>query len=1127
MSKAGGAQKSFKRIEKARPGWANEAELRKTWVSELESVLGVSFDMERAKNDLSYNNVIIEFKAPGFFKGKTTSAKFIEATQERLLPYITKASAKSGLSVEDYIGIAIDGDHVCFAQVVGAEIKHGHLLPFSPEAFGMVLDACRNNFRRAVTAENLLTDFGHTSEAAAEVMQALSDALASALKPKSSSKKIKMLFEEWRALYGQVADLSSDQLESIDRALRFDWKGASDLSMPARLFVIHSYNSLVIKLLAAEIVAAHGLSTFKAPAESFCALMTDEDLVAALDREIERGALFSGAGINGFVEEAIFSWHLDAAKTAQGKKALIPALRALIGKLSLYRTDRLTRQRDALRDFYQGLVPETLRKSLGEFYTPDWLVDFTVSKAQPKSWLGARLLDPTCGSGSFLVEALRRKRAAADKAGWDARKTLEALRSEVWGFDLNPLAVQTARVNFLMEIADLLAASKGEPIELPVLLADAIYSPAQDPTGADGIVEYKIGSQVASLTITLPSKLAFERDRLDAVFETMGAHVEDDQEYPVAAKALIRSKAVTATEAAEWEKPLSATYNQVLALHRKNWNGIWFRIVRNFFWSATAGKFDVIVGNPPWVRWSRLPEAYRERVKPTCEQYDIFSKTGHHGGNELDISAMITYTTGDKWLRAGGRVAFVITQTLFQNPSSAGFRNFRVHEGIHLAPVSVDDLKALKPFPDAANKTAVAIFHKTTDAPAYPVPYTVWEAAQDQARAIKPELSLPEVLSKVIRKDWEANPVGAEGSPWAVLPKGRFDEIRQLAHPSDWVEGRKGITVDLNGVYFVPVLDQNPDSSLVQIETQPSSGKKDIGPAKKVWIEPDWLYPLIKGASDFGPCYLKPDLNLCALVPNKGIKKSDFAAASAAEPPATKKYFNSFKKHLEARSTWKSRMSPMGAPNYAIYNVGDFTFKPWKVIWAEMPGRFCAAVAGSKSVPLVGPRPYVPDHKIFFVALDDETEAHYLCGLLNSATVAQYVEAHNVAIQVGDIFKHMRLPRYEAQTSAHKDLADLTKKAHQESDETTRAGLVQLVRDAADKLLEDWIDGLMTQERQAAEEEVAAVLPHQAEFLSLLDKDISGESERVGPIPRKLINRIKKLVGDVKVDLDADLGDEA
>lgn len=1116
---------AFKAIDHRRRDWQGEEEVRIAWVKALEIALGVNFNAERERKDSSYNNVVIEFKAPGLFKGSDKSPKFIEATTDRLLPYIQKAAVKSGLAPEDYIGIAIDGDHICFAQVAGATLKYNHLLPFSTSSVGMVIEACRNNYRRAVSAENLLADFGHASLAASTVMQELSDSLSTAVRATKRSK-IKMLFEEWRDLYGQVADLSSDQVESIDKALRFDWKGPVELAMPARLFVIHTYNSLIIKLLAAEIVSAHGLSTTKAPAEAFCAMLSDDKLIDALDHDIEHGGLFEGAGINGFVEEAIFSWHLDAARTAKGKKGLLPALRALIGQLSLYRTDRLSRQRDALRDFYQGLVPETMRKSLGEFYTPDWLVDFTVSKVAPASWIGPRFLDPTCGSGSFLIEVLRRKREAAKNAGLSASATLNALCSEVWGFDLNPLAVQTARVNFLMEIADLMAQAPGAPIELPVLLADAIYSPAPDPAGVNQVVEYKIGSQVASLNILLPAELAFNRVRLDAVFELMGEHVESDHEYDQTARALVSGGQMSKEEAVKWAAPLSKTYNQVLALHRKNWNGIWFRIVRNFFWSATAGKFDAIVGNPPWVRWSRLPEAYRERVKPTCAQYDIFSKTGHHGGNELDISAMITYTTGDKWLRDDGKIAFVITQTLFQNPSSAGFRNFRINDSGNLIPVEIDDLKALKPFPDAANKTAVAIFHKTTAEASYPVPYTVWGAAKDQTRNIRPDQTLSEVLAKVVRTTWEASPVGKVGSPWAVLPIGRFDEISQLAKPSDWVVGRKGITVDLNGVYFVPIQQVNEETRLVQIKTQPASGKKDIGKEKTAWVEPEWLYPLIKGASDFEPCYLKPNLALHAIVPNTGIRKADFKDADDAVLPKTKAYFKSFNSVLKERSTWKSRMQPMEAPNYTIYNVGDFTFKPWKVIWAEMPGKFCAAVAGSKDVPLMGMRPYVPDHKIFFVAFDDENAAHYLCGLLNSTTVSQYVEAHNVAIQVGDIFKHMRLPKYDAANAAHKKIVDLCKTAHKEADVAKRAILVESVRTDADALLASWVKALKAEDVALAEKERQETLPHQAEFLSLLHNDIAGPSAAVKEMPKALLSRIKKLVGNIPVDLDASFGEE-
>ena len=543
----------------------------------------------------------------------------------------------------------------------------------------------------------------------------------------------------------------------------------------------------------------------------------------------------------------------------------------------------------------------------------------------------------------------------------------------------------------------------------------------------------------------------------------MGNMVAEEVAFDDVLVSMRAVEALDEAEAREWDRPLRETYERVLELHRKNWNGIWFRIVRNFFWSATAGEFDVVVGNPPWVRWSRLPARYRQRVKPTCEQYDIFSKTKHHGGNELDISAMITYTVADKWLKLGGKLAFIITQAVFQNPSSAGFRNFRIQNDTYLVPLEIDDLKALKPFADAANKTAVALFKKSDVPPSYPVPYVLWGVRAGQRRTIRPTLSLAEVKEKVIEFPFEANPVQGKGSPWAILPPGRFEMLRAIStfREETWVEGRKGITADLNGVYFVPVLDEGPDEGLVQIRSRPDAGKKDIGKARTAWVEPGWLYPLIKGASDFKPCRFQPAEKLFAVVPNRGIRRGDYAVAQRelARMPKMQAYLSSYSKLLKLRSTWKGRMQRANAPEYAVYNVGPFTFKPWKVIWAEMSGRFGAAVAGSALVPLIaGERPYVPDHKIFFVALDDKTEAHYLCGLLNSKLVREYVESHNVAIQVGDIFKHMRLPPFQRDDAQHRYLAALVEQVHGEDDDAKHATSLEEVRHVADTLLERWTE---------------------------------------------------------------------
>lgn len=716
-------------------------------------------------------------------------------------------------------------------------------------------------------------------------MQELSNALADAL-GQTGNSKIKMLFEEWATLYGQVADLSIQQRKKINGSLGFTFTGSTVFDLPAKLFVTHTFHALLMKLIAAEIVAAHGMASSPSLIHELLAISSDEDLIDALRSNIEEGFFFNVVGLHGFVEETVFSWYLDAASKDVTRTALCLAIRTLLAKLSVYRFDSIKKtgsSRDVLRDFYQNLVPEELRKSLGEFYTPDWLVEHSVSKLGYKGdkWLTARFLDPTCGSGSFLLEVIEQKRKAALAEEWTAEQTVVMLTTTVWGFDLNPLAVQTSRVNFLIAIADLLKQCKGIDIEIPVLLADAVYSPAPHPDGDKKMVEYSIGSQQANLQVVLPADLVNDRGRLDKVFQLMGEEVENDSDYLPVSNELVKSRTLSREQADEWNDCLKATYDQVLALHRKKWNGIWFRIMRNFFWSATVGQFDAIIGNPPWVRWSNLPEAYRNRAKPTCEKYDIFSDTKFHGGNELDISAIISYTTADKWLVEGGLLVFVITQTLFQSPSSQGFRRFRINATDRLVPISIDDMKELKPFPDAANKTAVAMFTKKLNGSVnYPLDYRVWvgKPKTDKAgnlkvgrsgkvsrlKTIDAHLHYPEVTDLVDVIQMEANPVSQtmEGAPWAIMKPGQFSACQLLFGPSTWVNGRKGITTDLNGVYFVDIIDANLEARLVKVRTRPHEGKTDLGQPREFWVESNSLYPLAKGAGDIRPCYFLPENTL-------------------------------------------------------------------------------------------------------------------------------------------------------------------------------------------------------------------------------------------------------------------------
>ena len=147
-----------------------------------------------------------------------------------------------------------------------------------------------------------------------------------------------------------------------------------------------------------------------------------------------------------------------------------------------------------------------------------------------------------------------------------------------------------------------------------------------------------------------------------------------------------------------------------------------------------------------------------------------------------------------------------------------------------------------------------------------------------------------------------------------------------------------------------------------------------------------------------------------------------------------------------------------GAPFYSVYNVGLYTFQPWKVVWPEMSSKFYAAVAGSLEVPGNSLRTFVPDHKIYFASFNEKEPAYFLCGLLNAPIVVEWIESHNIKIQIGDIFKHLTLPKFDGKMTEHLLLINLVEKAHQTHDTRTRKKIINEAMVIAEQIIKVWLE---------------------------------------------------------------------
>jgi methylase of polypeptide subunit release factors len=182
-------------------------------------------------------------------------------------------------------------------------------------------------------------------------------------------------------------------------------------------------------------------------------------------QEIVQGTVFKKLGILNFLEGDFFSWAArpPVIATTQG------IVSRLVNLLSTYQMRDLSE--DVMKGLYQELVDPKDRHDLGEYYTPDWLAarmcDALLSKSDEEM-----VLDPACGSGTFLYQAIEHNKRHLPRT----RQSLEKILESVVGIDIHPLAVLVSKVNVLLALGDLFQKRVG-PVSIQVYSADSIRYP--------------------------------------------------------------------------------------------------------------------------------------------------------------------------------------------------------------------------------------------------------------------------------------------------------------------------------------------------------------------------------------------------------------------------------------------------------------------------------------------------------------------------------------------------------------------------------------------------------------------------------------------------------------------------
>jgi len=524
--------------------------------------------------DSVYSRVIIEYKnpkSPGDRIGPKADSPGSRKVVEQIKKRFYDMRQQRGQSLNSLFGVGLDGNHFIFVRFRDDKWQVQEPVEVNRVSAERFLWALFNlgHKGKSFSPEYLAGDFGSQGGNTVAIggIHALYGAVVATDNPKAQT-----FFSQWKILFGEVCGYDVDNPSEKIRKLAEFYQVSVRNPKPAELlFAVHTYYALFMKLLAAEIVAFfHKLPT---PLQKMMQATTSNKLKREMD-DLEAGSIFRHLNITNFLEGDLFAWY-NGVWTEPIEKLV----REMVTRLDDYNPGTLSEDpagsRDLLKKLYQQLFPKSVRHDLGEYYTPDWLAEHVLNELGCIGDPDKRLLDPACGSGTFLVMAINRIRQWYDQnrenRRFDEGELCRKILSNVIGFDLNPLAVMAARTNYLIAIRDLIG--RVERVEIPVYLCDSILT----PTEYGDLFTSKQGTakelKTAAARFLIPSEITLDRDAVAKYADQLEACVRNGYS-PEEFVRRCREEGLPVNV----ETLHVNLYRELVKLDKANKNGVWARL---------------------------------------------------------------------------------------------------------------------------------------------------------------------------------------------------------------------------------------------------------------------------------------------------------------------------------------------------------------------------------------------------------------------------------------------------------------------------------------------------------------------------------------------------------------------
>lgn len=706
------------------------------------------------------------------------------------------------------------------------------------------------------------------------------------------------------------------------------------------LFVEHTY-----LVNTAEIIA-HALVGF--------------DLTLIEPASLLSGGKFEESGISGVVESDFFDW---VAHVPGGE----PFVRSMARRVGRFQWQNVGG--DVLKILYESVITPPTRKRLGEYYTPDWLAERIVSTAVERP-LEQRVLDPSCGSGTFLFHAVRRHLAAAETAGLPLADALSGLTRHVLGMDLHPVAVTLARVTYLLAIGrDRLIHPDRGPIQVPVYLGDAVQwrREAQDLfSGGNLVIETDDKKQLFESELRFPEDVLGDPGRFNQLIESMTklAGARKAGSAPPKLAGLYQRFAVPPAA----RKTLDETFQTLCDLHDEGRDHIWSYYVRNLarpWWLALPqNRVDVLVGNPPWLAFRFMTASMQKAFREYSDERGLWH--GAKVATHQDLSGLFLVRAVERYLKLGGRFAFVMPNAAVDRGQYEGLRSGRYKRSDSHNPVAVAfdpawDLRRIRPhfFPRGS---AVLFGSRAEEPKALPTDLTIWSGRVPEQNA-----GWGAVESCLVQTPGKARPASEEAtSPWAerfrngatIFPRFLFFVTRKSAGPLGMAAGKVGVRS----------LQRNNDKK----------PWKDLPPLEGV-IESEFIRPVLLGESVI-PFRIAETFEAVIPRDREGLMDGGSDRLDAYEGLANwwRRAEGIWDKHRSS-----DRLTLLGQLDYRRKLEHLFPIQPERIVYAGSGMHLVAARIADKRALI--------EHGLYWATAASTVEAQYLCAILNSAILTELV----------------------------------------------------------------------------------------------------------------------------------------